>query len=247
MAIPDRRACFDYFRPVTRLSEWIQAFIEESNRPSPMQHFDSTELFARFDDGKQRAIAFHRNQPPEKVSADLALDRLFDDWMRTVRMKDENYYDAHCSAFTPSSFELLIRDAAYLGLAPFEVVEIHDDGCEFHAHLRMNPSTEELRPPNYEQTRNSLLRRIQDEAAETSTKYQEMRSALEDLGEANRKIYELEDAAAKANRRIDQLEETVSALYRSTRWRMTAPLRAAGSALRKVRSVEASASCNLDG
>ena len=29
MAIPDRRACFDYFRPVTRLSDWIQAFVED--------------------------------------------------------------------------------------------------------------------------------------------------------------------------------------------------------------------------
>ena len=110
-----------------------------------------------------------------------------------MRAMDENYYDAHCSVFTPSSFELLIRDAAYLGLAPFEVVEIHDDGCEFHAHLRMNRSTEELRPPNYEQTRNSLLRRIQDEAAETSTKYQEMRPALKALGEANKRIHQLEE------------------------------------------------------
>ena len=115
------------------------------------------------------------------MSADLSLDCLFGDWMQHLRTKDENYYDAHCSVFTPSSFELLVRDAAYLGLVPFEVVEIFDAGSEFHAHLRVKQSTEVLRPANYEQTRNALLHRIQDEAAETSTKYQEMRSALEDL------------------------------------------------------------------
>ena len=77
MAIPDRRACFDYFRPVTRLSDWIQAFVEDRNRPSLAQGFDSKELFARYDDGKQRAFAFLRNIPPEKMSADLNLDFLF--------------------------------------------------------------------------------------------------------------------------------------------------------------------------
>ena len=203
MAIPDRRACFDYFRPISRLSDWIQAFVEERSRPSRAQDFNSRELFARFDDGKQRALAFIRNSPPEKVSVDLGLDLVFGDWMQRVRAKDENYHDAHCSVFTPSSFELLVRDAAYLGLAPFEVVEIFDAGGEFHAHLRANRSTEELRPADYEQTRNALLRRIQDEAAETSTKYQQMRLALEGRGEGkNREIRSAPEGLAEAKKRI---------------------------------------------
>jgi SAM-dependent methyltransferase len=177
MAIPDRRACFDYFRPVTRLSDWIQAFVENRRRPSRAQDFDSRELFARYDG----ALSFIRNSPPEKVSADLGLDIVLRDWLERERSGDENHYDAHCSVFTPTSFELLVRDVAYLGLAPFEVVEIFDAGCEFQAHLRVNPSMEDLRQANYEQTRNALLRRIQDEAAETSTKYQEILSALEAL------------------------------------------------------------------
>ena len=105
-----------------------------------------------------------------------------------------------------------MRDAAYLDLAPFEVVEIFDSGAEFHVHLRVNRSTEELRPANYEQTRNSLLRRIQDEAAETSTKYQETRSALKSPGEANNRTDQLEATLAEANKRIHQLEETVQRL-----------------------------------
>ena len=228
MAIPDRRACFDYFRPVSRLSDWIQAFVEERNRPSRAQDFDSRELFARLDDGKQRAFAFVRNSPPEKVSVDFGLDFLFGDWMQHLRTNDENYPDAHCSVFTPSSFELLMRDAAYLGLAPFEVVEIFDAGAEFHVHLRANRSTEELRPGNYEQIRNSLLRRIQDEAAETSTKYQEMRSALEGSGEGKyREIRSAQESLAEANKRIHQLEETVrmnKSIRGSLTWKLASPL-----------------------
>ena len=133
------------------------------------------------------------------MSADFSLDVLFGDWMQRLRTNDENYYDAHCSVFTPSSFELLVRDAAYLGLVPFGVVEIFDAGCEFHAHLRVEQSAEVLKPANHEQTRNALLHRIQDEATETSTKHQEMRSALEALGDPG-------------NKRLDQLEETVRRL-----------------------------------
>ena len=205
MAIPDRRACFDYFRPLTRLSDWIQAFVEERSRPSRAQDFNSRELFARYDDGKQRAFAFERDVPPEKVSADLALDFVFGDWMQRLRAKDENYYDTHCSVFTPSSFELLVRDAAYLSLVPFEVVEIFDAHHEFHAHLRVNQSTEDLRPANYEKTRNSLLHRIQDEVAETSTKYKQTGPTLEELDIANKNL-------AKANKQIRQLEETAQRL-----------------------------------
>lgn len=245
MAIPDRRACFDYFRSVTRLSDSIQAFVEDRNRPSHAQDFNSRELFARYDDGKRRAFAFVRNGPPEKVSTDLGLDIVLRDWMQRLRSKDENYYDAHCSVFTPSSFELLVRDSAYLGLAPFEVVEIFDAGWEFHAHLKVNRSTDDLRPANYEQTRNSLLRRIQDEAAETSTKYQEMRSALEGSGEPNKgpdepnkRIHQLKETLAEANKKIRQLEETAQRLdtdivYRSRlnkeirdllTWKLVSPL-----------------------
>jgi hypothetical protein len=224
MAIPDHRTCFDYFRPVTRLSEWIQAFVEDRSKPSRAQDFDTRELFARFDDGTQRAFAFYRNSPPEKVSVDLGLDVVFRDWMERERTNDENYYDAHCSVFTPSSFELLIRDAAYLGLVPFEIIEIFDAGCEFHAHLRVSRTAEVLRPADYEQTRNALLHRIGDEAAQTSTKYQEMRMVLES-GVAVRDVTGQQMGQGEMNGRIRQLEDTIRELRASTSWRITEPLR----------------------
>jgi len=56
----------------------------------------------------------------------------------------------------------------------------------------------------------SLFRK--DEVAETSTKYQEMRSALEPLGEANQRIHQLEETLAEAKKRIHQLEETTQRL-----------------------------------
>jgi SAM-dependent methyltransferase len=224
MAIPDRRACFDYFRPVTRLSEWIEAFIEDRSKPSRAQDFDSRELFARFDDGEQRAFAFFRNCCPEKVAAELDLDVVFGDWMERLRVDDENYYDAHCSVFTPSSFELLIRDAAYLGQASFEIIEIVDAGCEFHAHLRVNQAPDVLRPANYELTRTALLLRIADEAAETSSEYQKMRVALECPAPVMALTAQVVDHPEVAER-VRQLEDAIRELRMSTSWRITEPLR----------------------
>ena len=43
---------------------------------------------------------------PKRCPSIYRLDILFGDWMQPLRTKDENYYDAHCSVFTPSSFEL---------------------------------------------------------------------------------------------------------------------------------------------
>jgi hypothetical protein len=63
-------------------------------------------------------------------------------------------------------------------------------GCDTEFFVRVvEQSAKALRPTDYEQTRNSLLRRIQDEAAEASSKYQEMRSALESLSEAKSKVW----------------------------------------------------------
>jgi len=34
MAMPDQRACFDYFRPHTTTAEWIEAYLGEQKKPN---------------------------------------------------------------------------------------------------------------------------------------------------------------------------------------------------------------------
>jgi hypothetical protein len=69
------------------------------------------------------------------------LETAFADWQALTQANGTAAYrDAHCSAFTPASFELLLADLRYLGLTRFEVMEISGpNGCEFYVHLR-NPS-----------------------------------------------------------------------------------------------------------
>ncbi|MFM0101422.1 class I SAM-dependent methyltransferase [Paraburkholderia nemoris] len=238
MAIPDRRACFDYFRPVTTLSTWIGAFLDDVSRPSKAQYFDMVTCTGLYDTGEGKTISFHRGVEPEKVSAGLRLDESLAEWMD--RSRNEQYFDAHCSVFTPSSFELLIRDVAYLGLAPFEVVEIFDSpGVEFYVHLRLNSSKQLLRPEGYEDIRNTLLHRILEEAAETSSAHlqtHQLPDALESLqGQLTalqRDRAALMDDLAQRRAEVERLaergwllERDLQAMRASTSWRITSPIR----------------------
>ncbi|WP_250538459.1 MULTISPECIES: class I SAM-dependent methyltransferase [unclassified Caballeronia] len=240
MAIPDRRACFDYFRPVTRLSEWLQAYIDRRERPSPAQNFDSCELFAHVDDENGSSYAFFRDGAPDRVSAFLDLEQVYAAWKTRHASDDIAYHDAHCSVFTPASFEMLIRDVAYLGLASFEVLEVFDAGCEFHAHLRCTDATDALRPAGYQTMRNALLRRIHDEAAETSRQFQALRAECE----AWRAKYGTPDASnardaelARASACVRQLEDALEGLRSSTSWRATAPIRRGVTMLRALTGI----------
>ncbi|MFM0363712.1 class I SAM-dependent methyltransferase [Paraburkholderia sediminicola] len=212
MAIPDHRACFDYFRPVTKLAEWIQASLDDRSQPTLAQVFDCETSFAIYDDGGTRVSSFYCGVPPAKVSAMFNLDSVFNRWMAHLRTNDTAYHDAHCSVFTPASFELLIRDSAYLGLVPFEILEISETvGNEFHVHIRSVPEPGALRPDNYEQIRNSILRHVVEETAESP--------------KLNDPIIE---------QRIKQLEATICAMRESSSWKITEPLRCAVTAWRRL-------------
>lgn len=245
MAIPDRRACFDYFRPITTLSEWIDASLEDRNKPTMSKVFDGQWVWANYDDEGKPLFSFHRAVPPRKVSTSLNFVKAFDEWIERRQSNDTEYHDAHCSVFTPSSFELLIRDSAYLGLVKFEVVEtVETPGNEFHAHLRLSNSPAILRPSNYETERNVLLQRIQSEAAESSGDDFDLRLEVDNLRQRVADLTQIQISVGNerkstltsldiANNKILELEATISALHTSNSWRVTAPIRRVMTAIKR--------------
>lgn len=125
MAIPDRRACFDHYRPNSRLSEWIQAYFEDRRQPTLAQEFDQHVFFCPDWQGKSR---------PE-LSTNLK--EAYESWRSRRDSRDVPYQDAHCWTFTPNSFEILIIEAGFLGLSPFVPLHISPTkGVEFFVHLR---------------------------------------------------------------------------------------------------------------
>jgi SAM-dependent methyltransferase len=186
MAIPDHRVCFDYFRPITRLSDWIQSFHNDQQKPTLAHVFEGRVAFAHYTNGSQKRHDFFPTTPAETVGCDIKLAEEWDFWASRVRKQelgngigDDEYFDTHCSVFTPSSFELLVRDCGFLGLTSFAIVEVVSEGFEFHAHLRPAMDKNNLKPEDYATIRTGLLHRIKNEEAESSAAYQHCIRSLE--------------------------------------------------------------------
>jgi len=123
MAIPDKRFCFDHFRPVSEVSEWLQAFHERRPRPTRYQLF------------RESAYTAVTGETYRWKPARQAL-RSYRALFESENGLPDAYVDTHCWAFTPESFELLALDVRAFGLVPLRVGRISEAvGHEFFVEL----------------------------------------------------------------------------------------------------------------
>jgi hypothetical protein len=181
----------------------------------------------------------------------------------------EIYEDCHCWTFTPSSFRLLLADLRFLGLIEFEPVKIYEtQGHEFFVHLRNLHGTAAT-PSNaatYYDERQALLHAVNwdpalnalgpagsaamaDASAGTASLREEIALLREETRLLQQSIAGLVAASGEAEAmrqeiaRIREengvLQRDNTALLNSRSWRVTAPLRFLGDAVRGRRSSEA--------
>jgi SAM-dependent methyltransferase len=110
LAVPDRRRCFDFFRPASTTGAVLQAHLEKRTRHTPGNAFDFVANFATFD-GRQGAgedgpatFALSNKATEAKASFDLF-----------AAASSAEYHDCHAWVFTPSSFRLILADLAAIG------------------------------------------------------------------------------------------------------------------------------------
>jgi hypothetical protein len=222
MAIPDKRACFDYFRPHTTLAQWLEAFSADRERPSFTQVFEHFSLHSRFLAGEELQAGFTLSADPSNVCAVQSLRQGYEAWVSLQATQDPTYYDTHCSIFTPSSFRLLLTDAAFLGLSPFAVEEVSKaNRNEFYVHLRnagYHTYTEEQTAQHYA-ARQQLLHAIGDECSYNSVASYEARKSLQELEE-----------------RVARLQARINNVFLPLNWkaRLLDPLRRLKRSIRKV-------------
>jgi SAM-dependent methyltransferase len=113
LALPDKRQCYDYFRPVSTTADWIEAFIEKRKRPTGRQVFEHQSRHA-LRDGQ---CIWGPPSRPDDIDPLRTVRRAYDAWL----VNCSNYVDCHCWVFTPESFALLILDCLYLGLIKLEI------------------------------------------------------------------------------------------------------------------------------
>lgn len=161
MAVPDARACFDYYRPNTMLGEWLDAYLEDRHRPSQRQLFDYRSYMSVREKKGHVEYAFHPGVAPSHVRVEGDLAGAFDKWRES--RPDGPYEDAHCTVMTPASLRLLIEECRLLGLIDLEAEEITGTtGCEFIVRLVRPPTPSTSRPSaeNIKRLRTELLREV---------------------------------------------------------------------------------------
>lgn len=130
LVIPDKRFCFDYYRPPSGLARLIDAFVAGDTRTtagSVVEHI----MYAATVGG---AITWDRageHSAPEFLHTAEQARGLYDSIAQ-----DGAFHDVHAWAFTPASFRLLADDLSRLRLISLRERSWHDtEGYEFYVQL----------------------------------------------------------------------------------------------------------------
>jgi SAM-dependent methyltransferase len=109
LAVPDKRYCFDHFRPVTGLGKIIDAHLAKDTVHSPG---NVAEYFMNVV-AKDGNIAWNGDGPGEYRFLHGLKDA---SWGMQVVKEQKAYLDIHAWCFVPHSFRLLVQDLHALGL-----------------------------------------------------------------------------------------------------------------------------------
>jgi SAM-dependent methyltransferase len=109
LAVPDKRYCFDHFRPVTGLARVVDAHVEKRRIHTPGT---GAEHFISYVSDKGRPGWNAHTQPRLQVNHSIA------DTKRLMRqiIDTQAYFDLHAWCFTPASFRFLATALAELDL-----------------------------------------------------------------------------------------------------------------------------------
>jgi SAM-dependent methyltransferase len=131
LVIPDKRFCFDYFRPPTGLARIVDAHVWKRAPIHSPGTVAEAILYAVIKDGN---IAWGQNDkggivkffhPPETAVK-----------MLNTVLTEGKYFDEHAWCFTPHSFRLIIEDLYFLALSRLrEECFFPTDGVEFFVTL----------------------------------------------------------------------------------------------------------------
>jgi len=249
MAIPDRRVCFNHFRPHTTTADLLQAFIEKRTQPASWQQFLEDSLRSTFFDPQGREQpGFGLSSDVTKIAPTEYVAEAWQIWQQQLTQTEREYVDRHCWAFTPSALELVLRDLMFLGVLRFEVVEVSEANWhEFYVHLRKPTASSAAPTPRgaFYARRAELLRRANAEAGSASF---QARIAEQALAAAQERIATLEASVQRLSgpqavattesnhlaRQIEHLNAEVEGLRGSKSWQLTRPLRIAAGLARQV-------------
>jgi len=129
LIIPDKRYCFDHFRPITGISRIIDSHFKKSTTHSPGT---IAEYYLNVV-SKSGIIAWD-----SCATGDFSFVHTLEHARQRMKSAENRnaYLDVHAWCFVPHSFRLMIHDLFQLGLIPFKEIAFHQtDGFEFYMTL----------------------------------------------------------------------------------------------------------------
>lgn len=165
LAVPDKRYCFDHFRPISGLSSIIDAHIQHKTTHSPGT---VAEYYLNIV-SQNGSIAWNK-----KTTGKYEFLNTLEDARNGIESAgtDQQYTDVHAWCFVPHSFRLILEDLYQLGLVPFREVDYSPaKGCEFFITLGRSGS-------GSNKSRLELLDQIDAEQCEVSSRFKIFRKRL---------------------------------------------------------------------
>ena len=125
LAVPDKRRCFDYFRPISSLSKVIDCSLQNQIRHSPGTHVEGVLYHSRRNNHGSWAAT-----SDEELKLAETTERALEQLERAQNSDD--YIDAHNWTFVPNSFRLILNDLGELGMIELKEHSFHPTpGNEF--------------------------------------------------------------------------------------------------------------------
>jgi SAM-dependent methyltransferase len=133
LVVPDKRFCFDYFKPLSTTGGALEAHAARRTRHTKKSAFENAAYNVRSSNG----IAWGQQRLGTLSFSETSLEGAREAFERHQDSADAPYADLHSWYFTPSSFSLIVTELAHLGLVDFSVGTCHGtEGCEFFVTLR---------------------------------------------------------------------------------------------------------------
>jgi SAM-dependent methyltransferase len=132
LAVPDKRFCFDYFRPLATTGDVLASHVLRRSRHTKQSIFNHC-AYAVLVNG---TIAWSQHSVENFAFYD-SLESAYSTFLTCGEDDASPYVDVHAWQFTPASFELLLLELARLKFTDWRVDWIGPaSGCEFHVWLR---------------------------------------------------------------------------------------------------------------
>ena len=209
LAVPDKRRCFDRYRPVSTLGQVVQAHLEGRTKHTYQSLFDHSANFCTID-GRSGWSKSDTAKPTLRNTVHQAAKF-------AESALGDAYVDSHGWQFTPSSFRLMMQDLADIGRISFREQSFHGtDIFEFFVVLS--------RRGGARFDRAEMLEAI---ALECTENVLPLPAAEDRTGD--------DEEVAKLRCELAQVRAQLARIEASSSWRFTAPARSVRQRLRTVR------------